>query len=124
MEPPGETERLPPLPEPEHHRQQVDHHQARGEEEPGGCHLPAPQTGSGEPGKHVVDATGQGDDQEAEHDGHVGHRLHAAVADWGEITEAQCEQRQELEHAGDCQEQGTYQEVGGGYPVLVGAGSE
>jgi hypothetical protein len=29
-----------------------------------------------------------------------------------------------LEHAGDCQEQGTYQEVGGGYPVLVGAGSE
>ncbi len=124
MEPPGQAERLPPLAEAEDDGQEVEHDEARDAEEPEIGQLLPPESGAGEPGKDVIDPASQRQHQEAEHDGDVGHRLGPAVADRGKPGESQREEGEELEDAGQHQEQRTYQEMGNGDAVLISGPEE
>ena len=59
-----------------------------------------------------------------EHDGDVGHRLGAAVADRGQPGEAQREEGDQLEDAGQHQEERPYQEVSDSDAVLISGPEE
>ena len=124
MEPPGEAERLSTLTETEDHGQKVEHDETRDAEEPEVGQFLPPQPGAGQPGEDVVDATCQREHEKTQHDRDVGHRLGAAVADRGQPGEAQREEGDQLEDAGQHQEESPYQEVSDSDAVLISGPEE